>query len=250
MNIDISPDRHELGRRACARVVEIIREAINERGEANIVVATGASQFGVLSQLTTADLPWNDISGFHLDEYIGIPLTHPASFRLYLWQRFVSKLPVPLKAFYYLNVEGDPAAEARRLGSLLAGRVIDLAMVGIGENGHMAFNDPPADFETEEPYIVVQLDDACRRQQLGEGWFRTLTDVPTSAVSMSIRQILKSRAIVACVPDARKARAVRESVFNPVSPQYPSTCLQQHKRVWLFVDEASAAELRGAAPIT
>lgn len=244
MQIDVSPNKQELGRRAAERGIALLRETLDQRGEANIIVATGASQFEMLEHLTQADLPWHKITAFHLDEYVGMPITHPASFRLYLWQRFVSRLPLPLKAFHYLDAEHDPAAEARRVSEIIRRHPIDVAFVGIGENGHMAFNDPPADFETEEPYIVVELDEACRRQQLGEGWFPTLQDVPTRAISMSIRQILKSRSIVASVPDERKARAVRESLENPVSPQHPATCLQQHDRVWLFLDQASASQTR------
>ena len=180
-----------------------------ERGGANIVVATGASQFSVLAALGAAlGVDWSKVVGFHLDEYIGIAVTHPASFRRYLKERFVER--VPLKEFHYVEGDGaDPEVECERLGQLIGGREIDVAFIGIGENGHLAFNDPPADFETREPYQVVELDEACRRQQLGEGWFASLEDVPRRAISMSIQQILKSRAIVCSVPDERKAKAVR-----------------------------------------
>ena len=244
MQIDVSTNKCELGRRAAERGIALIREALDQRGEVNIIVATGASQFEMLGHLVTADLPWHRVTAFHLDEYVGMPMTHRASFRLYLWQRFVSKLPLPLKAFHYIDAERDAESEARRVGAVIRAHPIDVAFVGIGENGHTAFNDPPADFETEEPFIVVELDEACRRQQLGEGWFPTLADVPTRAVSMSIGQILKSGAIVASVPDGRKARAVCESVEMAVSPDHPATCLQQHKNVWLFLDQASASGLR------
>jgi glucosamine-6-phosphate deaminase len=183
------------------------------------------------------------VTAFHLDEYIGLPITHPASFRKYLWERFASKLPLPLAAFHYIDGEGDATAECRRLGALISAGPIDVAFVGIGENGHLAFNDPPADFETEDPYIVVDLDDACRRQQLGEGWFPTFDDVPKQAISMSIRQIMKSRCIVASVPDQRKAEAVRVSVKGPVSPHAPASILQQHPDCTLYLDPASASLL-------
>ncbi len=247
MQIDISPSKQELGRRAAERGIALIREALNERGEANLIVATGASQFEMLEQLVKADLPWHRITAFHLDEYVGMPITHPASFRLYLWQRFVSRLPLPIKAFHYLDAEKDPEAEAKRVGALIRQHPIDVAFVGIGENAHLAFNDPPADFETEEPYLVVNLDEACRKQQLGEGWFPTLEDVPTRAISMSVKQILKSRAVIVSVPDQRKARAVRDSVEGPVTPDTPASVLQQHDRVWLYVDEPAASELSAAA---
>ncbi|MFA9477710.1 glucosamine-6-phosphate deaminase [Phycisphaerales bacterium AB-hyl4] len=247
MQIDISPTKQELGRRAAEQGIPLIREAIEQRGEANIIVATGASQFEMLEHLAKADLPWHKVTAFHLDEYVGMPLTHPASFRLYLWQRFVSRLPLPLKAFHYLNGEEDAEAETKRVGAIIAEHPIDVAFVGIGENGHMAFNDPPADFETESPYLVVALDEACRKQQLGEGWFPTFDDVPTHAISMSIKQILKSKSIIVSVPDERKAQAVQASVENPVSPKDPATCLQMHDRVWLYLDEPAASKLSSAA---
>ena len=196
MEIVIATDVNDLGRRAAAHGAERIRAAISMRGEANIVVATGASQFTVLAELVESPgIEWPKVTGFHLDEYIGLPLSHPASFRRYLQERFVSH--VPIGAFHYVDGEAaDPLAECRRLGDLIAGRTIDVAFIGIGENGHLAFNDPPADFETETPFLVVDLDEACRRQQFGEGWFPTMDAVPRRAISMSVRQILKSKCIV------------------------------------------------------
>jgi glucosamine-6-phosphate deaminase len=186
---------------------------------------------------------WNRVTAFHLDEYIGMPITHPASFRKYLKERFVDRLPQPLAAFHYINGEGDGAAECRRLNDIIAAHPIDVAFVGIGENGHLAFNDPPADFETDEPYLVVNLDEACRRQQLGEGWFPTLEDVPQQAISMSIRQILKADTILCSVPDARKAEAVRASLEGPVTPNVPASILQRHESTTVYLDVASAALL-------
>ena len=247
MKLQIAPDKNELGRRAAEHGVAAIRAALDARGHANIIVATGASQFEMLQHLIKADLPWDRITAFHLDEYVGLPLTHPASFRLYLWRRFVSRLPLPLRAFHYLDGEHDAPAEAKRVGAILAQHPIDVAFVGIGENGHMAFNDPPADFETEEPYLVVNLDEACRRQQLGEGWFPTLADVPARAISMSIRQIMKSWVIIASVPDARKAKAVRETVASEVGPMHPSTCLKRHADATVYLDPESAGQLDAAA---
>jgi glucosamine-6-phosphate deaminase len=172
-----------------------------------------------------------------------MPITHPASFRKYLKERFVDQLPKPPAAFHFLNAEGNPAAECRRLGELIQRHPIDVAFIGIGENGHLAFNDPPANFETREPYIVVELDDACRQQQFGEGWFPSFDAVPTKAISMSIRQILASRAIVCSVPDARKADAVAKAVEGPLTPQLPASLLRNHGRVTLFLDEPAAANL-------
>jgi glucosamine-6-phosphate deaminase len=220
---------------------EILRETIKTRGSANLIVATGASQFEILAALVAApDIRWDQVTVFHLDEYIGIPITHPASFRRYLWERFHSQLPLPVAAFHYLNGEVNAAAECQRVGLLLQQLPIDLALVGIGENGHLAFNDPPADFVTEDPYLVVALDEACRRQQLGEGWFPTLADVPQQAISMSIRQIMRSRRIIVTVPDERKAVAVRDCLTGPVSPLAPASILQEHSSVEVFLDAASA----------
>lgn len=189
------------------------------------------------------DIGWNRVTAFHLDEYVGLPLDHPASFRLYLWRRFVSQLALPLKRFYYLDGEGDCAAECERIGQVIAEHAIDVAFVGIGENGHLAFNDPPADFETSVPYLVVDLDEACRQQQLGEGWFPTFDDVPRQAISMSVAQIMKSNAIACTVPDERKAVAVRDAVAGEVSSHVPASILQQHANTTLFLDKPAASLL-------
>jgi glucosamine-6-phosphate deaminase len=245
MNIEIMPDKEQMGKAAAAAGAALVRKALAERGEANIIVATGASQFEMLAALSQQpDINWHRVTGFHLDEYVGLPITHPASFRLYLWQRFVSRLPLPLRSFHFLDGEGDPQQECQRVSEIIARHPIDVAFVGIGENGHLAFNDPPADFETEEPYIVVQLDDACRRQQLGEGWFPTFDDVPRSAISMSVRQIMKSRAIICTVPDERKAEAVRNAVEGEVTPAVPASILQRHSCCSLFLDQPAASLLR------
>ena len=179
---------------------------------------------------------------FHLDEYIGLQDTHPASFRKYLKERFLAKVP-PLKAVHLINGETNPEAECIWLGDLITQHPIDVALVGIGENGHLAFNDPPADFDTEEPYIIVDLDDACRRQQYGEGWFKTVNDVPRQAISMSIKQILKSKHIICSVPDERKAEAVKNSVQQGVSNLFPASILQTHQHCTLFLDKGSAKYL-------
>ena len=246
MNLTICRDAKEMGRRAGADAAERIRAAIHDRGRANIIVATGASQFEVFAALVEAKgIDWPKVVGFHLDEYLGLPMTHPASFRRYLKERLVDR--VPIGAFHYIDGETDPEAECRRVGELISAAPIDVALVGIGENGHLAFNDPPADFQTERPYLVVDLDEACRRQQLGEGWFPTFDDVPRQAVSMSIRQIMKSRSIICSVPDRRKAEAVRAAVEGPVTPQVPASILQQHPQAALYVDQP-AAELLANQP--
>ena len=244
MRVIVSETKQEVGWRAAEHGANILRKVIRKNGRANIIVATGASQFEMLSNLV--DVPgiaWNKVTAFHLDEYVGLPITHPASFRLYLWQRFASKLPLPLGAFYYVNGEKNPQKECDRLARIIAKHPIDLAFIGIGENGHIAFNDPPADFETTKPYLVVSLDKECRMQQLGEGWFPGLKDVPRRAISMSVQQIMKSAAIVCTVPDQRKARAVRKSVDGEVTPDVPASILQKHKSCTLFLDAESAAHL-------
>ncbi len=245
MNIIKAASRHDLGPRAAGAGASLIRAALADRGRANIIVATGSSQFEMLEALAREpDIRWDRVTAFHLDEYVGLPITHPASFRRYLWERFASRLPLPLAGFHLVNGDAPvPAAECDRLGTLIADHPVDVAFIGIGENGHVAFNDPPADFETSAPYIVVELDDACRRQQLGEGWFPTLNDVPRRAISMSVRQIMKSRAIVCTVPDARKAEAVRGAVIGPVTPELPASILQRHEAATLYLDSAAAALL-------
>ena len=247
MKIDVSSDKQELGRKAAERGAELIRTALKEQGHARIIVATGASQFEVLEHLVKAKgIRWDKVTAFHLDEYVGIDIEHPASFRKYLWERFHRVLPLPLAGFHYLDGEGDAQAETRRVGKLIAEGPIDVAFVGIGENGHLAFNDPPADFDTDEPYLVVDLDAACRKQQMGEGWFATLDDVPKQAISMSCKQIMKSRHILCSVPDERKADAVANCLTGDVRPEAPASILQNHEQTTVYLDRASASKLEAA----
>ncbi|HVO09385.1 MAG TPA: glucosamine-6-phosphate deaminase [Vicinamibacteria bacterium] len=225
---------------AAAHTAAALADAITARGEARAIAATGASQFEFLDALCRLPgVDWAKVVFFHLDEYVGLPESHPASFRRYLRERLVDR--VHPGAFHFIEGDArDVAAECRRVGALLNQRPVDVAFVGIGENGHLAFNDPPADFETEEPYLVVTLDEPCRRQQMGEGWFARVEDVPARAVSMSIRQILKAREIVAVVPDRRKAVAVRDCLELPVSPAHPASALREHPRTTLFLDRDAA----------
>lgn len=239
MEIIILESKQELGKVAAENGAQLIREAISERGKANIIVATGASQFEMLSELVKEDIEWSKVTAFHLDEYIGIPVTHPASFRKYLKERFVDI--VSPKEFIYVNGSGNPYEECTRLEKLISNHPIDVAFVGIGENSHLAFNDPPADFETGNAYLVVELNEDCRRQQMGEGWFTTLNEVPERAISMSIRQIMKSKYIICCVPDLRKAQAVKETVEGGISPVIPASIMKQHEAVWLYLDQDSAS---------
>ena len=243
MNIIVSQDHFEMGRVAGANAASSIRKAIAEKGNANIILATGTSQFETLNQLIREkDIDWSKVVMFHLDEYIGLPITHPASFRKYLKERFLSKVP-PLNAAYLIDGETDPKAECARLGNLISHHPIDVALVGIGENGHLAFNDPPADFETGAPYIVVTLDDHCVQQQYGEGWFASVEDVPRQAISMSVKQIMKSKQIICSVPDSRKALAVKNCMELPVSNLHPGSILQRHPDCVICLDKASAALL-------
>lgn len=243
IDLRIVADKDTLGREAAKLGAEAIRAAQAKHGHANIIVATGASQFEMLTQLVADEgIDWSKVTAFHLDEYVGLSEEHPASFRRYLRLRFV--VPTGGKAeFIPVDGEGDPQAETKRLGGLIAGKRIDVCFAGIGENCHLAFNDPPADFETEEPYIVVALDEACRNQQFGEGWFPSLKDVPERAISMSIRQIMKSELIILSVPDERKAAAAKAALEGPVSPLYPASILQQHANTVLFMDPPAASLL-------
>ena len=242
MKVNVSENPKELGKAAGIPTGELIREAIKANGTAAIILGTGTSQFETLNQLIKQNIDWGKVVMFHLDEYIGLPLSSPASFRKYLKERFLSKVP-PLKAAYLINGETDAKAECFRLNDLIRKNPIDVALVGIGENGHLAFNDPPADFETDEPYIIVELDELCRKQQLNEGWFNSMEDVPRQAISMSIKQILKSKHIICSVPDERKAIAVRNSLEQPVSNLHPASILQLHPDCRFFLDNASASLL-------
>jgi glucosamine-6-phosphate deaminase len=245
MNVKTYTDRPTMSRAAARHAAETIRAAIAARDVARIIAATGASQFDFLDALTsTPGIDWARVEMFHLDEYVGLPIDHPASFRKYLSERLIGKTGIA--RYHFLDGEQDPARVAETVGRALAAAPIDVAFVGIGENGHLAFNDPPADFETERPYIVVTLDEACRRQQVGEGWFGSLAEVPSQALSMSVRQILKSRCIIGVVPDARKARAVAQCVRGAVSPWTPASILRVHPDTTLYLDRESAALLQPA----
>ncbi|NLG62013.1 MAG: glucosamine-6-phosphate deaminase [Candidatus Cloacimonetes bacterium] len=245
MKVYIGKDKCDMARHAADMAADKIRKAIAERGEARIIVATGASQFEFLAALVKEPgIDWTKVTGFHLDEYVGIPATHKASFRGYMRERLVAKTPQPLKVFNEVNGEApDTEAEIGRLEKLIRVAPIDVACVGIGENGHLAFNDPPADIDTNRAYKVVPLDDKCRMQQVGEGWFATKDDVPTHAFSMTMKQILWSKSIVCTCPDARKADAVVGAVEGPVTNMLPSSFMQMHPDCGMFLDPPSAAKL-------
>ncbi len=243
MELFVFPTKSEMAQAAAVKAAELLKAAIADRGHATFVAATGASQFEFLAALAaTPGIPWERTTMFHLDEYIGLPETHPASFRRYLRERLVERVH-PGTVHWIRGDASDPQVECRRLNRLIAGHEVDVAFVGIGENGHLAFNDPPADFETEDPYIIVELDEACRRQQLGEGWFGSLDEVPRRAISMSVKQIMKSRAIVCTVPDRRKAQAVHDCLTGEITPLHPASILRRHDRAFLFLDAEAASLL-------
>lgn len=246
MQINISEDKNSLGSAAAGHAAQTLRRILQEQGHARLIAATGASQFEFLAILTaTPSIDWPRVEMFHLDEYVGLPITHPASFRKYLLERLIHKTKI--KRYHLLNGEGDPNESALQIGKELSAAPIDLAFVGIGENGHLAFNDPPADFQIEVPYMVVELDEACRRQQVNEGWFATLTDVPKRAISMTVKQIMKSKEIIAVVPDTRKAQAVKACLEGEISPEWPASILRNHANTTLYLDRNSASLLNAEA---
>lgn len=243
MEVHLAATKKETSHAAARAASQKLQKSIRNQGTANFIVATGASQFDFLKVLTDdSDINWKKTTMFHLDEYIGIPETHPASFRKYLKDRFVQI--VQPGTVHFLNGEAqDPQTECDRLNEIISDHLIDVAFVGIGENGHLAFNDPPADFETEDPYIVVELDERCRLQQVGEGWFNGLDDVPTHAISMSIKQIMKSEKIICTVPDKRKAEAVRACLQGEITPMHPASILQKHNDCTIYLDSGSSSLL-------
>ena len=245
MQVQVMDDPVQMGVAAAKYGADVVREALRLRGHATIVVPTGASQFTMHDALVREPgIDWSRVTVFHLDEYIGLPITHGASFRGYLRDRFLTHLPA---APVFVPVNGDApdlVAELARLNGLLAGKPVDLCLAGIGENGHLAFNDPPCDFEVDDPYIVVDLDEACRKQQLGEGWFPNLDAVPRQAISMSVRQIMRSACLVLTVPDQRKAAAVQRTLEGPVVSSCPASIVQRHPDCVAFLDPAAASLLK------
>ncbi|MGB7437456.1 MAG: glucosamine-6-phosphate deaminase [Candidatus Acidiferrum sp.] len=242
MRLRVFDERKSMGQAAAVQGAAAIQKAIADHGKARIIGASAASQFEFLEALTaTPGIDWKRVELFHLDEYIGLPMTHPASFCKFLQDRVVAKTGI--SNYHFLNGEENPLEVIRRTNAAIRVEPIDVAFVGIGENGHLAFNDPPADFDTEEPYIVVNLDEACRRQQVGEGWFPDLETVPKQAISMSVKQVLKSREILAVVPGPKKAQAIKACFEGPISPMAPSSTLRTHGSATIYLDKESAALL-------
>jgi glucosamine-6-phosphate deaminase len=243
--LKVFEDKVSLSMAAAEQAAAAIRRSISDRGVARIVVATGTSQIAFLEELTRAKgIDWKCVEMFHLDEYVGLAISHPASFRKYLMERLIDK--VGITQYHLLDGTGGTQEVARRVGKALSTGPVDVAFAGIGENGHLAFNDPPADFETEEPYLVLNLDEACRRQQVGEGWFRDISEVPRQAISMSVRQILKAKEIISIVPDARKAAAVKMCFDGEISAMAPASILRLHSDTTVYLDKDSARLLSPA----
>ncbi len=245
MVLKVLPDKSSLGKMAAEHAAEAIGRAIRDRGQARIIAATAASQFEFLDALTKMPgIDWQKVEVFHLDEYIGLPITHPGSFRKMLLDQLIKKTGIT--KYHLLDGDAHPAEVLRRVGKELTSAPIDVAFVGIGENGHLAFNDPPADFQTEDPYLIVNLDEACRQQQVGEAWFSDISQVPKQALSMSVRQILKAKEILAVVPDSRKAQAVKACFEGEISPMAPASILHTHLNATVYLDRNSAALLSAA----
>lgn len=245
MQLRVFDDKISLGNAAAEQAATAIRHAVKDHGQARVVAATAASQKDFLSALTKApDIDWRRVELFHLDEYIGLPSTHPGSFRKMLLEQFIQ--PTGITNYHLLEGDGDAEKVVRTVGAALASAPVDIAFLGIGENGHIAFNDPPADFEIDDPYLIVNLDEACRMQQVGEAWFANISQVPPRALSMSVRQILKAKEILAVVPDTRKAQAVKACLEGPVSPMAPASILRTHPNTTIYLDKNSASLLSPA----
>ncbi len=243
MLLRIFKDKVAPARAAADQAAIAIQRAISKRGRARIIAATGASQLEFLDALTKSPgIDWPRVETFHLDEYVGLPASHPASFRKFLMERLVTKTGI-VNFNALAGDAADPFAVAREVGKQLASAPVDVAFLGIGENGHLAFNDPPADFITEEPYLIVTLDEACRRQQVGEGWFADISQVPCQAISMSPRQILKASELIVTVPDQRKAPAVKACLEGEINPMVPASILRRHANATVYLDSNSASLL-------
>jgi glucosamine-6-phosphate deaminase len=245
LKVKVFRDRAALGRAAAGAAAARIR-ALQQRGRfLNLLFASGLSQVQTLQALRDEPgIRWERVCAFHMDEYVGLPADAPQAFGQFLRDRLFNGLPLG-QVFYIDGNAPDLKKECERYARLLQEHPLDLGLMGIGENGHLAFNDPPANFETEEPYLIVTLDERCRLQQVGEGWFQSPEQVPAQAISMSVRQILRSRQLVATVPDLRKADAVKNALDGPVTPQCPASIVQQHENCSVFLDEAAASRLSG-----
>lgn len=239
MRIKIFKDSEELGKEAAQFCAIVLNKVIEEKGKARLLLSTGVSQFDTLKALVKMPVDWSKVEMFHLDEYVNLSISHPASFRKYLQERFIDLTNVG-KA-HFVNGDGDVEENIRQLTKEVRKAPIDFALIGIGENSHIAFNDPPADFDTKEAYIIVNLDEKCRMQQVNEGWFQTIEDVPNKAISMTVHQIMQSKVIVSCVPYKVKANAIKLTLENELTNKFPATMLKEHKDITLYLDEDSAS---------
>jgi glucosamine-6-phosphate deaminase len=231
----------QLGKEASAHATALLKQAIFEKGYARLLLSTGQSQFEFFQHLIQEDIDWSKVEVFHLDEYIGIEETHPASFVKYIKDRLL-KFVTPKKC-YFVESSGNIEENIKHLTDEIRKEPVDVAMIGIGENCHIAFNDPPADFVVKESFIVVTLDEGCRRQQVGEGWFKDISEVPEKAVTMTVEQILKSKHIISVVPHRSKAQAVKKTVEEEITNEFPATILKTHPYFILLLDKASASLL-------
>jgi len=242
LSVHIYEDKYLMGKAAADKAEKYISNAIDHRGKAIIILATGASQFEFLESLSKKQVDWNKVVAFHLDEYVGLPASHPASFRRYLRERIIDN--VGIGTYYLIEGDcGDVEAECRRLSKLLTKYTVDVAFVGIGENGHLAFNEPPANFNDKVKFKVVELNEVSRKQQMGEGWFKSLDEVPKYAITMTVSAIMDSRAIICTVPDARKAKAVKNTLSFDISSEFPASILRRHAGAMLFLERDSASLL-------
>lgn len=247
MQLKVYADKESLSQAAAEQAAAAIRNAIAEHGHARIVAATAASQLSFLKALTgKAGIDWSQVEVFHLDEYVGLPITHPGSFRKMLLEQLIRKTGVT--KYHLLDGDGNLPDVLQRVNQAIASAPVDVAFLGVGENGHLAFNDPPADFEIEDPYLIVNLDEACRQQQVGEAWFSDISQVPKQAISMSVRQIMKVKELLAVVPDDRKAHAVKACFEGEISPMAPASILRRHADATIYLDRNSASLLSPAAP--
>lgn len=240
MYITVSQSESALGVAAAREIISLLNKAIQARGEANCVLSTGASQFSTFNALLSMNMDWSKVNIFHLDEYIGLPADHPASFEKYLKERFLEK--VSPKRVFFVNGMGDVKENIRALEIEISKHPTDVGVIGLGENAHIAFNDPPADFEIDAAYHIVTLNDTCKQQQVGEGWFTSTDEVPNRAISMTPKQIMRCRHIVAPVPDIRKAQTIYSTLSSVgVDPMVPASLLVTHPDFHLFLDQDSAS---------
>lgn len=250
MKIEVYPSRESMGVAAARATAEALKEIGRSHETIAVIFATGASQLATLDALTKIEeLPWDRVRGFHMDEYIGLPIDHPASFRGYLRDKLTSK--VPIKEFF--EVDGtapDPKEVCRYYAQVLRSSDPQLCLLGIGENGHLAFNDPDlADFNDPLDVKVVHLDSMCRQQQAAEGWFNTSEDVPEYAITLTIPTLLRVPKLIVSVPGSRKAKIMRRALEEAISTECPATILRTHPDVTVYLDKDSAAQLDGLIPL-